>query len=142
MLERNDTILRKKMKQYILPGIMLTAALQLGNVVDTMLVGNLLGPEAMSAVKIGMTVDNIVELPGHVLGVGGSIAAGILMGNREAGKAKKVFSATMFFSLLCGFIFAALSGFSGQIAGWLSVPDCSSSAMWQSIITRSWLPPM
>ena len=125
MLERNEKIIKRKMLQYILPGIMLTAALQVGNVVDSMLVGNLLGPDAMSAVKIGMAVDNIVELPGYVLGVGGSVAAGIFMGNRETEKAKKVFSTTFLISLLFGLIFAALSVGSGYYAKWL----CGGSSL-------------
>ena len=125
MLKRNDTIVLQKMKQYLLPGIMLTAALQIGNVVDSILVGNLLGPEAMSAVKIGMTVDNIVELPGYVLGVGGSVAAGIFLGNREVDKARKVFSATLFVSLSFGLLFALLSIGSGCYARWL----CGGSSL-------------
>lgn len=119
MLERNEAILKRKFRQYLLPGIMLTAALQIGNIVDSMLVGNLLGPDAMSAVKLGMTVDNIVEIPGYVLGVGGSIAAGIYMGKREIDKAKKVFSTTFAISLMFGIIFSVLSIWSGQYAQWL-----------------------
>ncbi len=119
MLTRNDKIIVQKMKQYLLPGVMLTAALQIGNIVDTMLVGNLLGPDAMSAVKIGMAVDNIIEIPGYVLGVGGSVAAGILMGNRETEKAKKVFSSTLMISVLLGLIFCFFSIWSGQYAEWL-----------------------
>lgn len=116
MLKRNDKIIIQKMRQYILPGIMLTAALQIGNIVDTMLVGNLLGPEAMSAVKVGMAVDNIIEIPGYVLGVGGSVAAGIFMGNREIEKARKVFSSTLFISILFGLIFSIFSIWSGTYA--------------------------
>lgn len=119
MLKRNDKIIIQKMRQYILPGIMLTAALQIGNIVDTMLVGNLLGPDAMSAVKIGMAVDNIIEIPGYVLGVGGSVAAGIFMGNREIEKAKKVFSVTLTISVLLGLVFSVFSIWSGTYAQWL-----------------------
>ena len=83
MLKRNEKLIKTKLWQYLLPSVVLTASLQIGNVVDTMLVGNLLGTDAMSAVKIGMTADNIMELPGYVLAVGGSVAAGMLLGRRE-----------------------------------------------------------
>ena len=69
-MERNEKLIKTKLWQYLLPSIMMTAALQLGNIVDTMLVGNILGADAMSAVKVGMTVDHIMEIPGYVLGVG------------------------------------------------------------------------
>lgn len=125
MLVRNEKIIKEKMKQYILPGIMLTAALQIGNIVDTMLVGKLLGSDAMSAVKIGMAVDNIVELPGYVLGVGGSVAAGIFIGNQEIDKAKRIFSSTLFITVLLGVFFALLSFGSGVYADWL----CGGSSL-------------
>ena len=53
-MERNEKLIRMKLWQYLLPSIMMTAALQMGNIVDTMLVGNILGADAMSAVKVGM----------------------------------------------------------------------------------------
>lgn len=119
-MKRNEKLIKTKLWQYLLPSIMLTAALQLGNIVDTMLVGNILGPDAMSAVKIGMTIDNIMEIPGYVLGVGGSVAVGILLGKREREKADKVFSVTLTVSLLCGIVFSLLSVTSPALAEMLT----------------------
>lgn len=119
-MKRNKKLIKTKLWQYLLPGIMLTAALQLGNIVDTMLVGNILGPDAMSAVKIGMTIDNIMEIPGYVLGVGGSVAVGILLGKREREKADRVFSVTLAASLLCGILFSLLSVTSPALAAMLT----------------------
>ena len=42
-MKRNKKLIKTKLWQYLLPSIMMTAALQLGNIVDTMLVGNILG---------------------------------------------------------------------------------------------------
>lgn len=117
---RNEKLIRAKFFQYLLPGIMMTAALQIGNIVDTMMVGNLLGPNAMSAVKIGMAVDNIMEIPGYVLGVGGSVAAGICLGKRDRDKANRIFSGTLAISILCGAVFSLLSVFSPVLAGLLT----------------------
>lgn len=119
-MKRNEKLIRTKLWQYLLPSIMMTAALQMGNIVDTMLVGNILGADAMSAVKIGMTIDNIMEIPGYVLGVGGSVAVGILLGKREREKANRVFSVTLTVSLICGFLFALLSVTSPALAGMLT----------------------
>ncbi len=109
MLKRNEKIIRSKFLQYLFPGIMLTMALQLGNIVDAMIVGNVLGADAMSAVQIGMTADNIIEIPGYVLGVGGSVAAGILLGKRNREEANRVFSVTLTVSVLCGLLATVLS---------------------------------
>lgn len=119
-MKRNEKLIRTKLWQYLLPSIMMTAALQMGNIVDTMLVGNILGADAMSAVKIGMPIDNIMEIPGYVLGVGGSVAVGILLGKREREKANRVFSVTLTVSLICGAIFALLSVTSPALAEMLT----------------------
>ncbi len=115
-MERNEKLIKTKLWQYLLPSIMMTAALQLGNIVDTMLVGNILGADAMSAVKVGMTIDHIMEIPGYVLGVGGSVAAGILLGKRKRDEANRVFSVTLTVSMLCGILFALLSVTSPMLA--------------------------
>lgn len=119
-MERNEKLIKTKLWQYLLPSIMMTAALQMGNIVDTMLVGNILGADAMSAVKVGMTIDNIMEIPGYVLGVGGSVAVGILLGKREREKANRVFSITLTISLFCGILFALLSVTSPVLADLLT----------------------
>ncbi len=116
MLKRNEKLIKTKLWQYLLPSVMLTASLQIGNVVDIMLVGNILGTDAMSAVQIGMTADNIMELPGYVLAVGGSIAAGMLLGRRQREQADRVFSTTFLVSAACGVVFALLSVFSPLFA--------------------------
>ena len=120
MMKRNEKLIKTKLWQYLLPSIMMTAALQMGNIVDTMLVGNILGPDAMSAVKIGMTIDNVMEIPGYVLGVGGCVAVGILLGKREREKANRVFSVTLAVSLLCGILFSLLSVTAPALAGALT----------------------
>ena len=55
-MERNANLINKKIHQYILPGVLMTVAMQLGNVVDGMIVGNLLGSSAMAAIEISMPV--------------------------------------------------------------------------------------
>lgn len=43
MEERNNRLLNAKLNKYIVPGIMMSLALQLGNIVDTIFVSNLMG---------------------------------------------------------------------------------------------------
>lgn len=116
MLKRNEKLIKSKFWQYLLPSVLLTAAMQIGNVMDAMLVGNILGSDALSAVQLGMAVDNVMELPGYVLAVGGSVAAGMLLGRRERERANRVFSTTFLVSAVCGVLFALLSVFSPLLA--------------------------
>ena len=84
----------------------MSLALQLGNIVDTIFVSNLIGVEAMSAVTMSLPVETIVQLTGYCLGIGGSIAAGNMLGKRDKESASKLFSATFLVTLVVGIIFS------------------------------------
>lgn len=103
---RNNRLLNAKLNKYIIPGIMMSLALQLGNIVDTIFVSNLIGVEAMSAVTMSLPVETIVQLTGYCLGIGGSIAVGNMLGKRDKESASKLFSATFLVTLAVGILFA------------------------------------
>lgn len=103
---RNNRLLSAKLNKYIVPGIMMSLALQLGNIVDTIFVSNLIGVEAMSAVTMSLPVETIVQLTGYCLGIGGSIAAGNMLGRRDRESASKLFSATFLVTLVVGIVFS------------------------------------
>lgn len=106
MHERNKRLIDAKIMQYLFPGIMMAMALQLGNIVDTILVGNLLGTDAMAAVSLAVPIETLIQIPGYCLGTGGAIAAGILLGKRERENASELFSLTFWVTLAAGLIFA------------------------------------
>lgn len=106
MDNRNNRLLNAKLNKYIIPGIMMSLALQLGNIVDTIFVSNLIGVEAMSAVTMSLPVETIIQLTGYCLGVGGSIAVGNMLGKRDKESASKLFSATFIVTLVVGILFS------------------------------------
>ncbi|MCR5586608.1 MAG: ATP-binding protein [Lachnospiraceae bacterium] len=120
MLKRNEKLIKSKLWQYLIPSIMTNMALQIGNVVDTILVGNILGAKAMSAVQIGGTIMLLIQIPGYMLGIGGSIMAGNRLGKRDVKGASNVFSASLLTSLIAGIILMALAFFSAPISAFLT----------------------
>ncbi|MGN1086152.1 MAG: MATE family efflux transporter, partial [Porcipelethomonas sp.] len=116
MLKRNAKLIKLKFLQYLIPSIMTTVALQIGNIVDTILVGNILGPDIMSAVQIGSTILLLIQIPGYMLGIGGSIAVGNLLGKRDKKSAEKVFSVTLTATIISGMVLMLMSLFSGKLA--------------------------
>ncbi len=109
MAERNHRLIDGKIVKYMLPSIMMTMAMQLGSIVDTMLVGNLLGTQAMSAIRLCMPVITIEQIPGYGLGVGAAIAASTLLGQRDRKKASDVFSTPFWVTLVFGLILTVLA---------------------------------
>lgn len=94
-MERNAFLINKKIHQYILPGVLMTVAMQLGNVVDGMIVGNLLGAEAMAAIEISMPVLLLLQMAALMLAMGGAAEAAVLLGKRDMEKASGVFTASL-----------------------------------------------
>ena len=111
MYQRNERLLNAKIHQYLLPGIMMSLSLQLGNILDTIMVGNLLGTDAMTAVTLSLPVETIIQIPGYCLGTGGGIAVGIMLGRRERERASGLFTLTFFVTLISGILFSALAFF-------------------------------
>ena len=107
--KRNNRLLNAKLNKYIVPGIMMSLALQLGNIVDTIFVSNLIGVEAMSAVTMSLPVETIIQLTGYCLGIGGSIAVGNMLGKRDKESASKLFTVTFLVTLLAGFLLSFIA---------------------------------
>ncbi len=120
MLKRNETLIKKKLWQYLIPSIMTNMAMQIGNVVDTILVGNILGKEAMSSVQIGSTVLLLIQIPGYMLGIGGCIVAAIRMGKRDIDGASGVFGGCLFAAAASGMAMMICAFFSNPIARMLT----------------------
>ena len=80
---RNEAIIRSKTREFFGVGTVVTATSYLVPVVDFMLIGILLGADAVAAAGIGDSFVDIAELPGFVLSAGGPVAAGILLGRRK-----------------------------------------------------------
>ena len=111
MHQRNERLIENKIWKYLLPGIMMSMALQLGNIVDTIFVGNFLGTEAMSAITLVLPMETLIQVTGYCLGTGGAIAAGILLGRRNKEGASQLFSLTLLITVAVGLIIAALAPF-------------------------------
>lgn len=58
-------------------------AMQLGNVVDGIIVGNILGSSALAAISLNMPVLYAWQLPAFILGVGGSAQASVYLDKRD-----------------------------------------------------------
>ncbi len=126
-MQRNDYLIKKKIYKYMLTGVMTTVALQLGNVVDAMIVGNLLGSIGNGAVTAATPYLYILQAAAILLGSGGAVTEAILLGRRDTENSGRVMGFCMLASIIYPLIFTALfpvavpsfvriSGASGELA--------------------------
>ena len=102
--ERSYRLLLHKYSQYLVPTMITYAALSLNEFVDSMLVSNLLGPDAMAIVNIGTPVVLVVAAVYALLGNGGSTVYAIASGRRDHDGAGRSLTAAATAALAAGFL--------------------------------------
>lgn len=110
---RNERIIRSKTKEFLSVGTVVTASTYLVYVIDFMLIGKILGADAVAAAGLCDSFVDIAEFPGFVISSGGTIAAGLLLGKRQRERANGVFTMSIFLALLGGLLCCILLPFSG-----------------------------
>lgn len=108
MFERNAKLINKKFYQYLIPSIITIFALQFSSLLDGIIVGNMIGVEALTASGLVLPIIYFIQTPGVALGVGGSIVVGNLLGKRDLKTANKAFSACLIYNFIVSLIFALL----------------------------------
>ena len=120
-LERNSKLINKKFLQYLIPSILMVFAMQFGSLIDGILVGNMIGNEALSATALVIPTLYFSQLPGFALGIGGSIIIANFLGKRDLVNAKKTFSFSLVVGTGISLIFTIVSFFvSRPLAGLFS----------------------
>lgn len=128
MFERNGVLLLKCFNSYFLPTIMMSVALSMSIVVDGIIVGNMLGQDALAAVNLGLPLMQAFAAMFVFFGMGGSILSAWHLGRHEAAPAGTVFTISILALLLTsvGCVLAGLffgSWLAGLLAGGTSLAD-------------------
>ena len=113
--QRNEAIIRSKTREFFGGGAVVTASSYLVLVVDFMLIGWILGADAVAAAGLCDSFVDIAEFPGFVISSGGPIAAGILMGKRQYRQADGVFTLSFLIALAGGVLCWCLLPFCDRI---------------------------
>lgn len=112
--QRNDRIVRRKFYQYLIPAVIMAMVMQLGSLVDAILIGNILGEDALSASSLGLPIVYLVELPGMMIATGAGIAAANLLGKRRIDDASRVFKIALLVTFLVSLIFIPIGIFASE----------------------------
>ncbi|MBP5551836.1 MAG: polysaccharide biosynthesis C-terminal domain-containing protein [Spirochaetales bacterium] len=104
---RTDLILRKKLRQYLLPTMASYAALSLNEFLDSMLVSNMLGSKAMAIVNLGMPLMLVVAAAYSLLGSGAATVYAVFLGKRDHEGAGRSLTVSMVMALVVGLVILA-----------------------------------
>lgn len=108
MNKRNGYLISKALHTFMWASILSSVAQLLSTLIDAIVVSNLIGPDAISAVNVSVPVLSLVSCLGILLGVGGSIVAAKAMGLRNMEEANRVFSVSLKVTLIFGLLISVV----------------------------------
>ncbi|MDR0974273.1 MAG: hypothetical protein LBL80_01120 [Ruminococcus sp.] len=122
----NDTLVKRIVGRYILPGIAAQLGVKIGNVINTVIIGRLFGTDGLAVMSLVSPLELVMMSVGSLICVAGSIHAGYRTAKNDIPGAANYYSAafwaTVIFGLLLsitGIIFAEdiaiLFGASGSL---------------------------
>ncbi len=108
MYERNAKLIQEKYRQYLVPAVMTAAALAVASLVDSMMVGMLLGADPLAGIGACSPVIQLINAVFLVFSIGASTSASIALGQRDREKANQLYTAGIWFGLAVSLVFTAV----------------------------------
>ena len=99
---RKPYLISRAIKTYIFASILTMAIGQFNALVDSLLMGHLIGPEALSAIMLSVPVLNLATMAYILLSSGAAMMAGKAIGARDYEKSSSIFSVSIMSLLTVG----------------------------------------
>lgn len=99
----------KLLKKYAVPAIIAMTASSLYNIVDSIFIGQGVGPYAISGFAITFPFMNLAAAFGSLIGVGASTLSSVLLGQKDYDNAKRVLGNVVVLNLIMGGLFSLIS---------------------------------
>ncbi len=110
-MTRNDYLIKRKFNSYLVPGILMVIAMQLGNIVDSILVSMFIDIDGLTAISLSMPALCFMQMFGFIIGVGGAITISVKLGKRQMDEASGIFSVCVISVIVISLVFTVLSFF-------------------------------
>lgn len=111
MFKRNFEITYGKYREFFLPTLLITASINITSVIDSIIIGNILGPEALAATVLCVPIMTIITCIEMILGFGGSTVATIAKAEHKFLKTKQVFTVSILSLLIAGILIGIFGNF-------------------------------
>jgi putative MATE family efflux protein len=107
MYERNYNLISNKFKEFFLPTLLMSMAINTSTFIDTLIVGNTLGPINISAMALIAPIITFINLIYWMIGLGGSLLVSVSKAERNEEKADMYFTLSMVLLAVIGVLFSA-----------------------------------
>ena len=107
---RSDRLTRYVLRKNLGAAVLGMAVSSLNTVIDAFLMGNLMGPEALSAINLSMPLTYALVTVQCILASGASLRVSKKLGERQNRQADEIFSVSMISIFAAGLVLTALAG--------------------------------
>lgn len=113
-MRRNDYLIKRKFNSYLVPGVLMVVAMQLGNIVDSILVSNLIDIDGMTAISLSLPVLYFTQIIGFAVGVGSAVTISVMLGKRRIKEASGTLSLSIIADVGISLIFTVIAPFAAS----------------------------
>ena len=108
MTERKGTLLRSKYREYMVSTLAMSASLYLAAIVDNIMVGNILGANALASVNLTTPLVYVKNIVFSIFIYGGNTLAATFKGKRDNANADKAFTFSVLFGIIASTIMVTI----------------------------------
>lgn len=136
--QRSGRLLSRKYRAFFLPTILASISTSMAIIVDSIIVGNMLGAAPMAAVNLCLPVMQAYITLAVLVGMGASALIAVALGRRENAAADTLFTAATAGLLLVGLLLTAASPAAGAIARLLTADETLQPLVTTYLQPLSW----
>ena len=120
-LKRNSFIVSKALRTFVMAAVLTAAASQLAHTADSMIVGHVVGQDAVSAINLVLPLVEVLNCMGFLICFGANAMCAQAIGSNDLNKAARTFTATILTVLTLGMaVSLGISFFSQEIVSLMS----------------------
>lgn len=120
MMQRNSFLISHAFRNYLWAALISSACMQLTTMVDAVVVGHYIGPDALTAINLAMPLTTFAVALSTLIGLGPAIMAAKAIGSCNTPKVNSIFSSAIFQALILGGLLGIiLYALLPQIGEWL-----------------------
>ena len=136
---KSGALVNKKFREFFMSTVLMSVAAQLGVIIDSIIVGNMIDSSAMASVSICMPLNQVSSALSLLISVGAGGLAAIASGARQHEEADKIFTAVTVLSLLLGILMTAVClPFAWELADFLATEDTLDKSGWEYLHVMIW----
>ena len=109
MVQQTESEYAKQFWRFLWSSILIALSGCLGNVVDAIIVGNLIGEDGVSAINLSRPVVQLMFTLTTLVATGASMLVGYAIGKKDSSRARYIFTQTLIGSMIIGLVMSAIA---------------------------------